>query len=140
MNSVWSLAIGNLSSPIIHMPDDDDVVEVVMRVKLSEPPPLRTKVYEGPERHCLHCGNSIPSTADIRSKHCSVRCRDSFHSKARSEKKRAAAIEKRAGLTCGYCKEPMPAESHGLVKYCSTECQRKAIYQRKKERYASSRL
>ena len=132
--NAWALSIGNVTgAPIRHLPPEEVVVtKAKPRV---DPPALRVKIEraycQSPAGHCQHCGIEL-SIHNHNIRYCSLDCRAKAGYAKRTAKRAAAAIERKAGLVCQHCYQPMPAEAHGHVKYCSAECFRSERNMRKR--------
>lgn len=69
--------------------------------------------------YCQFCGAIIPVTKMINiRKYCSRKCCEADEYRLRKE----AILEARADRVCEWCREPIPADIHGLVRYCSEVC------------------
>ena len=132
--NVWSLSIGNVTgAPIRHLPPEG--VEVVVAKPRVDPPALRVKIErayrQSPAGHCQHCGVEL-SITNNKYRYCSIQCRNQANQAKRNVSRIAKATARKAGRTCQHCHQPMPAETHGHVKYCSAECFRSERNMRKR--------
>lgn len=81
--------------------------------------------------YCQFCGAIIPVTKMINiRKYCSRKCCEADEYRLRKE----AILEARADRVCEWCREPIPADIHGLVRYCSEVCAHRMEHARRRER------